>query len=297
MEVNGVSDLKLTELDWELLQSIGIVLQVTTVPPKSIFRFFDSLFQVPHRVQHTMSAESMPVLSSTVGIFEIFMAEWEDLEVKYSKLRPWIQVGLAWAKKYYKFMDDTDAYIITMGESFAIVFYHKLMTDGSSLVVLNPCIRLRWITEQWEKGYISYSRKTILKCVSTYYILQTPTLNRYQRCPNIAAAKLCKASLLWPLPPFEAQRPLHHASHLKPSSRQFSPVSQHISASIASWMNCMALVLILLRLGELSRQNLKDMCLAHLPLATQISFTSGRWASLTSSKVKAGLHSESMTGQ
>jgi len=54
--------------------------------------------QVPHRVQHAMSAESMPVLSSTVAIFEIFMSEWEDLAKEFEKLAPWIKVGLRWAK-------------------------------------------------------------------------------------------------------------------------------------------------------------------------------------------------------
>jgi hypothetical protein len=73
-------------------------------------------FQVPHSVQQAMSAESMPVLSSAVAIFEIFMSEWESLGKKYPKLIPWIDVGLDWAKKYYKFMDDTDAYIVTMCE-------------------------------------------------------------------------------------------------------------------------------------------------------------------------------------
>src|ERR1700743_357086 len=85
-------------------------------------------FQVPHRVQHVMSAESMPVLSSAVTIFEIFMTEWEELGKEYPKLSPWINIGLKWAKKYYRLMDDTDAYIVTMGEFF-ILSQHKLTVD------------------------------------------------------------------------------------------------------------------------------------------------------------------------
>jgi hypothetical protein len=84
--------------------------------------------QVPHRVQHAMSAESMPVLSSAIAIFEIFMSEWEDLAKEFEKLVPWIKVGLCWAKKYYNLMDDTDAYIITMGEFF-ILSHYELMVD------------------------------------------------------------------------------------------------------------------------------------------------------------------------
>jgi hypothetical protein len=79
--------------------------------------------QVPHRAQHAMSAESMPVLSSAIAIFKIFMSEWEDLAKKFKKLVPWIKVGLRWAKKYYNLMNDTDTYIITMGEFFILSHY------------------------------------------------------------------------------------------------------------------------------------------------------------------------------
>lgn len=68
-----------------------------------------------------MSAESMPVLSGAVPSFEIFMTQWERYRVKYRELKPWIDVGLEWAKKYYKRMDDTDAYVVAMGESLLII--------------------------------------------------------------------------------------------------------------------------------------------------------------------------------
>jgi len=75
-----------------------------------------------------MSAESMPMLSSAVAIFEIFMSQWEELGKQFKKLTPWIKVGLNWAKKYYSLMDDTDVYIVTMSESF-ILSYHELTVD------------------------------------------------------------------------------------------------------------------------------------------------------------------------
>jgi hypothetical protein len=76
------------------------------------------VFQNPHQVQQAMSSESMPVLSSAVGLFEVFMSEWEELAQKCPKLSPLINVGLKWAKKYYSLMDNTDAYIVTMGAFF-----------------------------------------------------------------------------------------------------------------------------------------------------------------------------------
>jgi hypothetical protein len=78
-------------------------------------------FQVPHGIQQAMSAESMPVLSSAIITFKVFMSTWEDLRKSSPHLAPWIDVGLKWAKKYYQFMDDTDAYIVTMGEFFIFI--------------------------------------------------------------------------------------------------------------------------------------------------------------------------------
>jgi hypothetical protein len=114
--------LETSRVDWD-----GIASQF---PPGSIYHMLltQLAFQVPHGVQHSMSAESMPVLSSAVAIFEIFMSEWEDLAKDYPKLLPWIRVGLVWAKKYYKLMDDTDAYMVTMGEVF-ILSHHDLTLD------------------------------------------------------------------------------------------------------------------------------------------------------------------------
>jgi hypothetical protein len=74
-------------------------------------------FQVPHQIQHAMSGESMPILSSAVALFELFMSEWEDRRDERPELAPWITIGLKWATKYYRLMDDTDAYVVTMSES------------------------------------------------------------------------------------------------------------------------------------------------------------------------------------
>jgi hypothetical protein len=64
-----------------------------------------------------MSSESTPVLSHAISSFEQFMTEWENIATQIDKLRPWAEIGLGWAKKYYIRMDDTDAYVVTMCES------------------------------------------------------------------------------------------------------------------------------------------------------------------------------------
>jgi hypothetical protein len=42
------------------------------------------------------------------------MTELEKLGKKHEVLKPWTDIGLRWAIKYYKRMDDTDAYVLTM---------------------------------------------------------------------------------------------------------------------------------------------------------------------------------------
>jgi hypothetical protein len=70
--------------------------------------------QFPHACQQSMSSESMPVLSRAISSFELFMTGWERLAKDFPILKPWIDIGMEWAKKYYIRMDDTDVYVITM---------------------------------------------------------------------------------------------------------------------------------------------------------------------------------------
>ena len=82
-----------------------------------------SASQVPHKIQQLMSSESAPVLSSTMTSFELFMSEWESLHKTKPRLKPWINLGLKQAKKYYRRMDGTDAYIVTMSEFSTLISY------------------------------------------------------------------------------------------------------------------------------------------------------------------------------
>jgi len=68
-----------------------------------------------------MSAHATPVLSGAIPSFELFMTKWEQLGDMHRCLKPWTDIGLKWANKYYKRMDDTRAYIIAMCE-FSLFF-------------------------------------------------------------------------------------------------------------------------------------------------------------------------------
>ena len=71
--------------------------------------------QVPHHVQQVMSGESTPILCGAIPSFESFMSKWEEMQ-ENSCLKPLVEPGLEWAYKYYRRMDRTRAYIITMGQ-------------------------------------------------------------------------------------------------------------------------------------------------------------------------------------
>lgn len=70
--------------------------------------------QIPHVVQHRVSGEKLPRLGLSVPYFELFMTGWEDLRDNEPHLKPWLDIGLRWAMKYYSRMDDTTAYVIAM---------------------------------------------------------------------------------------------------------------------------------------------------------------------------------------
>lgn len=63
-----------------------------------------------------MSTESMPVMCSAIASFELLMTKCEQLGEEHLQLQYWTQISLRWAKKYYKQMDDTNAYAIMMSK-------------------------------------------------------------------------------------------------------------------------------------------------------------------------------------
>lgn len=72
--------------------------------------------QYPHEVQEMLAGQAMPVLAGVIPVFETFMTKWEGLIKKKPMLKPLIEEGLKWAKKYYIRMDNTNSYIIGMCE-------------------------------------------------------------------------------------------------------------------------------------------------------------------------------------
>jgi hypothetical protein len=128
------------------------------------FKADKRILQVPHKVQQRMSSESLPRLGSAVPCFELFMSAWEMLGATHPCVKPWTDVGLEWATKYYQRMDNTRAYVIAM---CALSFYPRIVTalgliDNS---VVDPAIRMSWIKVYWDDEYIASAEKTVLEMV------------------------------------------------------------------------------------------------------------------------------------
>lgn len=73
------------------------------------------IHEAAHVVLQTMSSESTPVLCGAIATFELLMTSWERLAAVYPQVKRWTDIGLFWARKYYKRMDHTNAYIVTLG--------------------------------------------------------------------------------------------------------------------------------------------------------------------------------------
>ncbi len=104
---------KLLDLDWEILEGLEAVLRVSSLIDAG-WTLIAYNRQVPHSFQQSMSFEATPVLSRAIIYFEMLMTEWESLGEQHEVLKPWMEISLRWATKYYIKMDDTNIYIVTM---------------------------------------------------------------------------------------------------------------------------------------------------------------------------------------
>ncbi|KIL54933.1 hypothetical protein M378DRAFT_182369 [Amanita muscaria Koide BX008] len=124
-----IAHLRMTDAEWNQLEDFGAVLMI------------------PHVVQHSLCAEKLPTLASSLPNFEMFMTAWETLGAKHPPLKRYTEIGLKWATKYYRRMDNTKAYVIAM--------------------FLNPSFRMAWITSHWDEKYIRQATKTIKETICT----------------------------------------------------------------------------------------------------------------------------------
>lgn len=108
------------------------------------------------------------MLAGSLPAFEMFMTTWELLGDNHPRLKPFIDIGLEWARKYYCRMDLTRAYIVAMG----MFCFQSLLsfTDCNWELVINPCVRMSWIRKHWESEYILKAEDIVKDLVRYLYI-------------------------------------------------------------------------------------------------------------------------------
>ena len=74
--------------------------------------------QVSYKFQQCVSSEAMPILSHTITVIKKYMTDLETLGKDHPILKPWTDIGVQWATKYYKQMDHMKAHIVAMCKSF-----------------------------------------------------------------------------------------------------------------------------------------------------------------------------------
>ena len=78
-----------------------VILEVRGMCPGMRDGYFKYLHQIPHHMQQVMSGEATPMLAGAILSFKMFMSAWKNLGEMHSRLEGWIDMGLAYARKYY----------------------------------------------------------------------------------------------------------------------------------------------------------------------------------------------------
>lgn len=79
----------------------------------------------------------MPVLAGTIPSFEMLMTQWETIKKDLPHLGPFIDMGLDKAYKYYKKMDQMNAYAVAMCKFF--FFFCLFCFDNDDVLYYNSC--------------------------------------------------------------------------------------------------------------------------------------------------------------
>ena len=118
-----------------------------------------------------MARESTPTLCHAIRFMESWMTAWEDHQEYLAadhQVHNWIEEGLYWAKKYYRRMDSSKAFAISMCACSNILCYPDAALTHR-LQVLNPYMREAWMQTYWDEYYISKAKGDIMSEVSTHY--------------------------------------------------------------------------------------------------------------------------------
>ncbi|KAH7903783.1 ribonuclease H-like domain-containing protein [Hygrophoropsis aurantiaca] len=142
-----IANVQMTAMEWEVLQDLEVVLEM------------------PHIEQQKMSGEKTPRLGQAVPSFENLRLNWENLAVIAPHCAPYIAIGMYRVNENYQRMGRTRAYSITMCKHRRQVCVLVLFNISPSTVV-DPCIRLTWIDQNWGLHAATQVRRDLIALVS-----------------------------------------------------------------------------------------------------------------------------------
>ena len=112
-------DFRLLKKDWDTLKLMHEVLQVFIQCTLKLNYLF-SLFQEPATAKQTFSSAVEPTVWRTIPVLEFLLQSWENMSEiqKFSTVKDAILKGLENIDKWYRKVNDTDAFFICLGIFF-----------------------------------------------------------------------------------------------------------------------------------------------------------------------------------
>ncbi|KIK26369.1 hypothetical protein PISMIDRAFT_50153, partial [Pisolithus microcarpus 441] len=170
-----LSGLRLTVLEWEVLQDLEVVLEI------------------PHEAQQCMSSESRPVLSKAVPAFKTVILPWQALAKHAPHCGAIINARLDWAEQYYQRMGHTTAYCIAMCTCILFFILMMITVDlpnvnipslmNSQMTEYHSCLPVRQVgTQPTEPAQATHPRP--FRMLATRYGLPSMELNQAPQVPS-----------------------------------------------------------------------------------------------------------------
>lgn len=128
-----------------------------------------------------MSREQTPVLSGAIPSIKLLMSAWDAMAEAHPHsaiLKVYTGVGVSHAQRYYQRIDTSPGYVLAMRELIQVAFKFMIPVIDMTTYgpVLNPMVRICWITEMWDDTYIEIAT-TIIKEKVRYQF--NPGINRF----------------------------------------------------------------------------------------------------------------------
>jgi hypothetical protein len=138
---------------------------------------------VPHNAQESLSSERTPTLSYSLPFYHAISDKWEHLKKTYPLLSPYIEIGIRKVEGYVKKSNLSRTYLLAVCESLFPFQVTCLLMRWP--LVLNPCLKMRWIEKNCSADVVQRTKKTALDTVSPMQCWRQLKVHIDHRCLNL----------------------------------------------------------------------------------------------------------------